>query len=57
MKKKSDLTWCVADGLKHVLRCNRCGEEVPDGLPMDLRKFCERLDGFMAMHKSCKPKR
>ena len=55
MSKKINVDWCVVDANKKVLRCNRCGEEMPDGLPMDLRLFVDRTDGFMQMHKNCKP--
>lgn len=49
------VNWCVIDARRHVMKCKRCGEEIPDGLPMDFRKAIDRIDGFMHMHKNCKP--
>lgn len=55
-KRKDRRDWIVCDSNLQAFVCRRCGETAPLGLPMEVRAWVKRSQGFAKMHEDCKPK-
>jgi hypothetical protein len=53
---KTKENWIFIDTNKQVLRCDRCGVEVPSPCkePTDIRYVISCLDAFRKLHRKCK---
>ena len=37
--------------------CKNCGEKSKLDMPMELREVTQKMNGFVLLHKNCKPKK
>lgn len=37
--------------------CKNCGEKSKLEMPIELKEITQKMDGFVLLHKNCKPKK